>query len=99
MLGDKGKHPRRIIMKKRLIVVLAVLATVVGMAFAGTRYIRYSCGCTEAIGSCSGKDKYDDVDHKCPDCQKKDNDKKWCSDIYGKVNQETYDSLCPTPTN
>ena len=45
MLGDKGKHPRRIIMKKRLIVVLAVLATVVGMAFAkAKRVYKYSCG-------------------------------------------------------
>lgn len=82
-------------MKKRLIVVLAVLATLVGMAFAATSYIRYSCG---DVYTTTGK-KYTgtlyataDVKNskqKCPACAEKEGreaqKKETCDQLYSDM--------------
>jgi len=80
---------------KKIILVVATMLTVVGIAFAGTRYIKYSCGHTEKVGSVKGnKDVYDESSSKCSDCQKKEKD-SMCSDLYKSgTSEDVYKKWC-----
>lgn len=76
-------------MKKKIVMGLFVLATVIGMGFAGTKTIEYSCGHKE-VKTVDGNIKTSfSSSSKCPDCED-----KACKGMYGKVDQSIYDNFC-----
>ena len=78
-------------MKKKIIMALLVMATVVGMGFAGTKTIKYKCGHTDEK-PIKGKDCSEKINSTCPKCQKKMCDALWGSNIEGA--QDVYDKNC-----
>ena len=79
---------------KKVVVGMAVLAVCAGMAMAGTKYIKYSCGCTEAVGSIRGADQTSTSSKKCADCAAKEQKAEMCTNMYGKVPEDVYKENC-----
>ncbi len=69
-------------MKKKIIMALLVMATVVGMGFAGKKTIKYKCGHTDTK-EISGKNYSEKINSSCPKCQKKMCDALWGSNTEG----------------
>ncbi|MBD5442754.1 MAG: hypothetical protein HDR34_05050 [Treponema sp.] len=80
-------------MKKVLVGMFALVACA-GMAMAGTRYIEYTCGHTEAVGSTSGASITNKSSSKCANCAAAEQKEKMCENIYGKVDRDTYKQNC-----
>ena len=78
-------------MKKKIIMALLVMATVVGMGFAGTKTIKYKCGDTDKK-QISGRDYSEEINSSCSKCQKKMCDALWGSNAEGA--KDVYDKNC-----
>lgn len=78
-------------MKKKIIMALLVMATVVGMGFAGTKTIKYKCGHTKKK-QITGYDYSEKIDSSCPECQKEMCNALWGSNKEGA--QDVYDKNC-----
>ena len=87
-------------MKKRLIVVLAVLATVVGMAFAEGKITYTYTDCPhKTFVKTSGNNGYQTLKGKCPKCQKDDEDKlkRERENVCNVLKGADYDAYVRTP--
>lgn len=78
-------------MKKKIIMALLVMATVVGMGFAGTKTIMYKCGHTDTE-QVKGSDCSKTINSTCPKCQEKMCDALWGSNAEGA--KDVYNRNC-----
>ena len=83
---------------KKLVVGMFALVMCAGMAMAGTRYIKYTCGHTEELGSIKGADQYTNSSSKCASCQAAAK-KEYCDTIYQYAPRDVYDSSDCGSTN
>ena len=78
---------------KKVLVGMFALVVCAGMAMAGTKYIKYTCGHTEAAGSTTGANVTVTSSSKCADCVAKEK-KNMCTEMYGNVPEESYNNYC-----
>lgn len=83
---------------KKVVIGMFALVMCAGMAMAGTRYIKYTCGHTEELGSIKGTDQYTNLSSKCASCQAAEK-KNFCDTIYKWAPRDEYDNSGCSSTN